>query len=289
MGERWVKSKYRKVWLLSLILCLLTGCKTSLGNVSEESVLISNIQDNELLYITEYDRSTEYKEPMYIDLSIEEEGIIIEKGGEYILSGEHNQTIIIDAHDEIVHLFLDNITLQTTVGPGINVVSAGKLIVTLVEGSDNTIYDAAYYNDEELNGTISATCDVTINGNGKLNVCGYYKDALYTKDVLKIIGGNIQLKAKRYGIKGNDGIVLAPEVLVIESEKNGCQTSNHSKEGKGIIDVWGGTINIVAGEYGLSAVSDIYIRGGETYINSVIADIYTEGQHYIAEGVVWDE
>lgn len=284
-----MNSKYRKVQLLCLIFMLLMGCGTQTEKDPIEDMAIPSEEANELLYVTESDCITEFTDPVYIDLSEAEDGLLIEKAGDYVLSGEYDQTLTINAHDQMVHLFLDNVNMETAVGPAINIISGSKVIITLMEGSMNTIFDAAYYSDEELNGAVSSVCDLTINGAGALYVCGYYKDAVYTKDVFKMIGGSVQLKSKRYGIKGNDGMVLEPDSLVIESEKNGCQTSNHSKAGKGIIDIRDGKVNIVAGEYGLSAVSDVYIRGGELYINSVIADIYTEGQQYIAEGTVINE
>ena len=130
---------------------------------------------------------------------------------------------------------------------------------------------------------------LTINGNGSLYACGYFDDAIYSKDTLKIVGGTLQLKSKRNGVRGNDGIVLQPTYIGIESERNGCQTTNANKEGKGIINIQGGEIQIVAGEYGLSAAADVYIQDGLVHLNAVYGDIYAEGQQYIAEGICVNE
>lgn len=283
----------KKIRLLGYILLVSLLCTAGCGEAKETTVIeetgdIPEIE-NELLYITELDLSTVPTDPVYIEMSEIEGSLIIEEGGEYILSGTTHHTIKIDAHDEIVHLFLNNLTVETADGPAIEAVSGGKLIITLLEDSSSALFDAAYYSNEDVTGAISAVCNLTINGQGSLYVCGYYKDAIYTKDVFKVIGTTVQLKAKRNGVKGNDGILLSPENLIIESEKNGCQTSNANKAGKGIINIQGGELSIVAGQYGLSAVSDIYIRDGQVYLNSVIADIYTEGQQYIAEGTLIDE
>ena len=246
-----------------------------------------NEDQNKLLYITEIDQSTEYDDPVYLNLS-EMEEVNITSGGEYILSGECDKTIVIDAYDEIVHLFFDNVNVDTTIGPALFVTSAGKVVITLMQGSVNTLFDSAYYEDGSVSGAISADCDLTINGPGILYVCGYNKDAVYTKDVCKILAADVQLKAKRYGIRGNDGILINVDNLVIESEKNGCQTTNADKADKGVIDIRTGNISIVAGNYALSAASDVIVRGDEVYLNSVIGDIYTEGEKFIAEGVLID-
>ena len=275
--------------LCGMFFFLLTGCG-ELETISTNTLTeVPETTDNEFLFITETDVKKEAVNPITINLSEYDEEIVIEKGGEYILSGNSYYPIKIETHDEIVHIFLDDVNVQTTIGPAIEIVSAGKVIITLMEDTINTFYDAAYYSNEELNAAISATCDLTINGPGVMYVSGVYKDAIHSKDVLKILGGQVQVKAKRYGLKGNDGILLSADAVIIESEKNGCQTSNADKEGKGIIDIRGGDVSIVAGEYALSSVSDVYIRDGHVNMNSVIADIYTEGQQYIAEGTIDNE
>lgn len=283
------KEKRYYIYLLMVLILFGTGCGNSVEAVSMNSEDITAIDENELLYITDIDLTTEYTEPEYIDLNQSDEEVLIGNGGEYVLTGEGNQTVTIDAHDELVHLILNNASIATAVGPAINVESAGKVVITLPEGTMNTLFDAAYYKNEDLDASIMANCDLTVNGPGTLYVCGYYKDAIHTKDVFKVLGSTLQLKAKRYGIRANDGMVIEPEYLLIESEKNGCQTTNANKEGKGIIDIRGGEISIVSGQYALSAVADIYIREGAVYLNSVVGDIYTEGRQYIAEGVLADE
>lgn len=269
-----------------LVTILLTGCsaKKEVAAIAEPGKLVN--EKNKYLYVTDADISTELGDAQYIDLSVTEKGFTIENGGEYVLSGSYDETLTIDVHDEIVHLYFDNLNIETTIGPAIYIASGNKVIITLLENTTNTFFDAAYYKDEALNATISSECDLTINGSGTLYVCGYFKDAIHSKDVCKLLGGQIQLMAKRYGIKGNDGIVLQPDYLLIESEKNGCQTSNADKAGKGVIDIGAGDISIISGEYALSSAADVYIRGGKVYLNSVIGNVDAKGQQYIAEGTI---
>lgn len=286
-----MKHKIKKVLagVLVLLLFLAVGCNQTVETAVVESEEEQSRDENELLYVTELDFTTIPTDPEYIDLSEIEGNLVIEDGGEYVLEGTTHQTIKIDVHDEIIHLFFNGLTIETVDGPAIEVVSASKVIITLMEESGNAIFDAAYYSNEEVTGAISSVCDLTINGSGSLYICGYYKDAIYTKDVLKILGGSIQMRAKRNGLKGNDGILLAPGTLVIESEKNGCLTTNADKKDKGVIDIQGGEISVVAGNYGLMAASDVYVREGQVYLNCVIGNIYTEGKQYIAEGTLNNE
>jgi len=284
--------KYKKSILIYIIVVsalTLVGCEEIKKTPTNVLETLPKEEDNEFLYITENDINIEMSNPVDISLSEYEEEILIEKGGEYLLAGSSYFPVRIDAHDEIVHLFLDNVNIETTSGPALEIISGGKVVITLIEDSVNTFFDSAYYSNEDLNATISSACDLTINGSGIMYVSGVYKDAIHSKDVLKILGGQVQVKAKRYGLKGNDGILLSADAVIVESEKNGCQTSNANKEGKGIIDIRDGDVSIVAGEYAISAASDVYIRGGYVNMNSVIADIYSEGQQYIAEGTVNNE
>ena len=268
---------------MMISLMIFAGC----GEVVEETEAKvsgeSYIEENRLLYITEMDMNTEMSDPIYVNLDEISDKLVIQSGGEYVLSGSTHKTIQIEAHDEIVHLFLENLTVETAEGPAIGVTSAGKVIITLVEGSSNALFDAAYYDDEHVVGAIAADCDLTINGAGSLYACGYSKDTIYSKDVIKILGGTIQLRSKRNGIRGNDGLVLQPISLAIESEKNGCQTVNADKEDKGMIHVLGGEISIIAGEYGMSAASDLYVKDGTMQFNSIQGNLYTEGQLFLPE------
>ena len=138
--------------------------------------------DIELLYVTDIDLNTECNDPVYVDLSKAEEHFTITSGGEYVLSGSYDQTITVDVHDEIVHLFFNNLNVETAIGPAIEIASGGKVVITLMENTVNSLFDAAYYKNEELNATISSACDLTINGSGTLYACGYFKDAIHTKE-----------------------------------------------------------------------------------------------------------
>jgi len=259
------------------------------GMNKEEKMETYSQEQNELFFITESDQNTSYTEPIRVELTQMSKSYVIESAGEYVLSGVTSEPLIVDAHDEIVHIFLDGVTIDSNMGSAMNIQSAGKVIITLVEGSENVFLDSAYYEDEEVNAAIYSECDLTINGTGMLNVCGYYKDAIHTKDVFKLLGGQVHLQAKRCGIRGNDGIVLSPMSLAIESEKNGCETTNANNEEKGNVKIVGGDISIIAGEYAIVALANVFIEGGEIYFNSVIDNIHTEGQQYIAEGAIVNE
>ncbi|HAG69803.1 MAG TPA: hypothetical protein DCL38_07510, partial [Lachnospiraceae bacterium] len=71
-------------------------------------------------------------------------------GGTYLFSGDYGRTVVIDAHDEIVHLILDGANIRTYDGPAILVRSAAKVIITAKEGTESSLADCAYYSERNI-------------------------------------------------------------------------------------------------------------------------------------------
>lgn len=206
--------------------------------------------------------------------------------GVYILSGDYKDTILIDAEDQNVHLVLDNAGIETASGPAIYARSAGKLFITVKDGTENHLSDSAWYNDKNANAAIFANCDLTINGNGTLFVYGYHKDAIHGKRTVKILDAKVALMSKRCGIRGNDGIYLAPGVLTVESEKYGLQTMDSGSPPVGAIEISGGTVSIVAGDTGISSRSDVYVSGCSLAIQAAVSPVIAGGQQFLDEGCI---
>lgn len=241
-------------------------------------------------FITKADANTQWVNPNYVDLSSISEKYVIKEGGDYVLSGEYDSTLCIDAQDQIVHLFLDNVSIHSLSGSAIDVVSAGKVIITLVDGTENTL-EGAYKEAEktEKRATLHSETDLTINGDGTLNVYAYYKDAVRTKDILKIVGGNIYAKSKKDGLRGSDGIYLINTDVKIESEGSGIVTTNIGKKNKGAIGIEGAKISIVAGEYGIVCAENLHVNSSDIYCKSIIEDKKVDGEIFIEEGSFTNE
>lgn len=273
--------KMNSIALILLVLCLLTACQTEV--VESNTVIIKNIEKP--FVITRFDREVLWEDGEVINLLEEVEPLVITEGGNYRITGHTTKGLAVDAEDQNVHLFLDNVVIDAMSGPAIWVRSAGKVVITLMDGSQNILSDYPSLNDEEnVDAALFCVSDLTINGNGALEVCGYHEDAIYSKDVLKILGGDIVIRSKEDGIRGSDGIVLAPNTLSVESEQTGILTNNTGKEGKGCIDIFDGTIEVVAGEYGIKVAADIYVENASVTCQGVVADFYIEGNEYFMSG-----
>ncbi|MCR5773806.1 MAG: carbohydrate-binding domain-containing protein [Lachnospiraceae bacterium] len=211
---------------------------------------------------------------------------IITDAGTYRLSGKYSRPVIIEAEDQVVRLVLDNAEISTSDGPAIYIRSAGKVIITVVEGTENRILDSAYYSDIIPNGAIYSESDLTINGLGQLSVTGYRKDAIHTEGEFKLIGGVLSLRAKRCGIKANDGMMIRPIKLDIESEEYGLLTSRAGTAPKGTIEISAGEISVVAGDTAVYSAKDIIIKECVVYFKSVVEDLKAAGEIHVEEGIL---
>jgi hypothetical protein len=123
-------------------------------------------------------------------VSAQEHRVVISKAGTYVLSGNlDGGQIEIDAgKKDFVRLVLNGVNIVGTGTTAIYEKQAGKLVLTLAEGTVNQVSDgaqAATTEDADENAdtdipdaAIYAQDDLTLNGTGSLIVKGNYKDGI---------------------------------------------------------------------------------------------------------------
>ncbi len=216
--------------------------------------------------------SAEASESINLDNS---SGVInVDSGGTYVLSGslQGGRLLINSPDDEPVRLVLNGADISSNDGPAIYVMNAKKLVVILAEGKTNSISDGGTYssvaNDE--NGPHSAVFsmdDLTIIGNGTLNVNANYNNGIYSKDKLKIGGGIISVKAEDDALVGRDCVLISGGKIDLNSKDEGIKTTNNDVD-KGFIQITGGSVKIVSSGNAIDAESVIKIDGGSIDITS---------------------
>ncbi len=182
----------------------------------------------------------------------------ITSGGDYVLSGKYeNIMITVDAGKEDVRLVLDNATVTNSSAPAIYVKSAGKVTITLEDGSKNTVSDGSSYSvsdgDTSLDAAIFSKADLTINGSGQLTVNGNYKHGIVSKDELVICGGELNVKSVKAGVNGKDCVKISNGSLTVNAGSDGIRSDNDEDSSKGYIYLSGGKINVTAGNDGIQA------------------------------------
>ena len=245
-------------------------------------------RDFHALSASDIDRAFECENPVHIVVDRDQHMVEITEGGDYLLTGEMTGTIHIRAKDQHVHLFLNGFHLTSESGPAVFCEEADKLLITLVDGSQNTFSDSGDYREHtDTEACLYAACDLTINGTGNLTVFGYYKDAVRSRDVLRILGGNYSVKSKRTAFHGNDGILICEGDFEISSEKNGFKTAKKGADGRGSLIIAGGKMRIIAGRYSFVASrADIWICGCSIESRSVVETFDVGGTKKVQQGCI---
>lgn len=287
-----MKRRYRKnisMILLSVVMCIsLSACATIGGNGQNYN---SNVEYVTNVYkLTKEDQRTEFNSvdvQKHIDLNqVNESILLISEAGDYKLSGTYyGQIHIATDNDEVVHLFMDSANLYSKCGPAIYIEEADKVVITLLDGTQNTVTDTVDYDGyEEQASCIYSNADITFNGNGSISVYGYNNDAVKSKGYIKLADVHIEVRSKDIGIRANDGIFISNSTLDIQSEGSGLYTKNADKEGKGHIEILSGNISIISGKNAIYSAANVHIFGGTVAVNSVDEKIKSGGIQYIKEG-----
>lgn len=243
---------------------------------------------SELVSYDEEDSYTEWKNesPSYIKLNgasatvegsgaeVKDSTVTITEAGVYVLSGKLDDgQIVVELEDKgTVRLVLNGVEINNNNSSAIYTKKAGKTIVSLEEGTENTLTDGKEYTgvstDDEPSAALFSKDNLTINGTGKLIVNGNYNDGITSKDDLKITGGDIEVTSVDDGIVGRDLLAIKSGSIVINASGDGVKATNDTDITKGFIAIEGGKFNIEADQDGIKAETYVLINDGEFNITS---------------------
>ncbi len=223
--------------------------------------------------------------------SIQDNKILITQGGTYIFEGKlANGQIYVNVSDqEKVQLVLNQVDIFCNTSAPIYIANADKTVITLPEGTVNSVSDSFAPLDETARGCIYSKDDLTFNGSGTLNVTGNYNNAIGCKNDLRIVDGTYNLTATNNGLKGNDSISILTCNMKIVSMDDGCKVDNDTESDKGYLFIAGGTFDITANDDCFQSTRAFIIQGGNVlarcYGKIVNCDGYSIGaEKYIEEG-----
>ncbi len=126
-----------------------------------------------------------------------EDTLTITEAGNYVLKGEFKNGMVVNvANGETTHLFLDGAVILNQNGIAIsNVNKKSDLIVTLVSGSENTVFNAG----DDAN-AIHVKGNLHINGTGSLSVTSESKNAIKVSKSLVVVDAQITVESQNHGI-----------------------------------------------------------------------------------------
>ncbi|MCX7922545.1 MAG: carbohydrate-binding domain-containing protein [Clostridia bacterium] len=297
MNKRFNRFKTLSVVLCMLILASCTNSATNTGTGSQtaSSVSSENSSKNAIKITSNmltYDKDDYYSEwksqnPNYIKLNgtgasltgsgatVNGSKVTITAAGVYAISGKlDNGQIIVDVKDKgVVRLILNGVEINCTDNAPIYVKNAGKTIVSLQEGTQNTITDGSKYvlsdsTSDEPSAAIFSKDNLTVNGAGKLIVRASYKDGIASKDDMKITGGSINITSVDDGLVGRDMVLVKEGNISIEAGGDGVKATNDTDTSKGFVALEGGAFNIKTGTDGIQAETSVLITGGKFTITT---------------------
>lgn len=219
--------------------------------------------------------------------------VAISAAGTYVISGklDNGQIVVNVANKGTVRLVLNGVELHNSSTSPIYVEKAGKTIISLAAGTQNTVSDGQTYvypdaSTDEPNAAIFSKDDLTINGTGTLTVKGNYNNGITSKDALKITGGVLNIDAADDALMGRDLVAISAGDITIQAGGHGIKTTNDTEGSEGVIAISGGSFQINAEQDGLNSTGGIQITGGTLAIAVGDDGIHADISLAIIDGTV---
>ncbi len=270
----------KKTVIPVLILCaclLLSSCgkkNTASGtnNINNMSAVTEISTDDMDFEFSNKDTTYDYDESEATTVKDSEKAVKITAEGTYVVSGEH-ESITVSAPDTAkVRIILKNATVSNTSGPAIYIESADKVFITAYKGTNNTLSDGTSYTgdfkDTNIDGTIFSKTDLTLNGEGTLNITGNYKCGAVSKDDLIICGLSLTVKSTGCALEGKDCIKIKDAAITVSSGGDGIRSTNTEKTNKGFVYIETGNIDITSGNDGIQAATVLKAANGNVKITA---------------------
>lgn len=212
--------------------------------------------------------------------------VTISTAGTYIVSGNltDGSITVTTSENDKVQIVLNSVKIASSSGPAIDIQSADKWFITLAEGTQNSLSDGNAFTSEDANACIYATCDLTINGSGSLDVSGNYRHGVFSKDDLVVYGGSINVSAVEDGLNGKGGqagetpsdLGHAPDVQG-RMERGGQAPGGQggapgASDSNCLIQINGGKVVLNSQGDGVDSNGNVEINGGTLLVNGPSSD-----------------
>ena len=270
----------KKTVIPVLILCaclLLSSCgkkdtASGTNNINNMSAVTEISTDDMDFEFSNKDTTYDYDESEATTIKDSEKAVKITAEGTYVVSGEH-ESITVSAPDTAkVRIILKNATVSNTSGPAIYIEKADKVFITACEGTVNTLSDGTSYTgdfkDTNIDGAIFSKTDLTLNGEGTLNITGNCKCGVVSKDDLIICGLNLTVKSTGCALEGKDCVKIKDAAITVSAGGDGIRSTNTEKSNKGFVYIETGNIDITSGNDGIQAATVLKAANGSIKITA---------------------
>ena len=241
---------------------------TSSGGKADTSVSTDNMDFDFSNKDTEYD----YDESEATVIKESEDAVKITAAGTYVITGRHSSITVSAPDSAKVRIILKNATVQNSSGPAIYITAADKVFITAYKDTVNTVSDGSTYSSDfdgtNVDGAVFSKAELTLNGEGTLNVTGSYKCAVVSKDDLIICGLTLNAKSPGSAIEGKDCVKSKDSTVTVTSSGDGIKSTNSEDTARGFVYIESGLFNITAAKDGIQAETLVKLSGGEINVTS---------------------
>jgi hypothetical protein len=203
--------------------------------------------------------------------------VLISSAGTYSISGTlaDGQILVNTGKGASVEIILNGATINCSNNSPVYIEKTKKARIVLADNSKNHLTDGPVYSanktkKDEPNAALFSKDDLTISGNGSLEVTGNYDDGITSKNKLTIESGTILVNSTDDGIRGKDSLNIKGGNITVVAKGDGlksdekdvaAQDKTSTRDGK--ITISGGKINITSKGDAIQAASYINIKDGE--------------------------
>lgn len=234
-------------------------------------------------------------------VTITDEGVYVISG-----TLSDGQLVVEAAKEDKVQLVLEGANITNDTSAALYVKQADKVFITTGAGTDNSFRTTGIFSaidDNNIDGAVFAKDDIVFNGEGTLKVVCVLDHGIVGKDDVKVTGGTITVDAKGDGIQANDGVYIAGGTVSVLNSNEGIEGEEIAIWGGNItviakddglnaaggndesgftsfggnnpfdadlscsIAIYGGILNVDAVGDGLDSNGNLYIYGGEIYVD----------------------
>ncbi len=206
-------------------------------------------------------------------VEINDSTAVITKEGTYLVIGSlENGQIIVNADENAkVRLILANVTIECNDSAPIYVKSADKVFITMPEGSSSKLTSYGEYTEvneeknitaDNIDAVIFSKADLTLNGEGSLEITSKTGNGITSKDDLIVTGGNYTVNAGNHTLEGKDSVRIAAGVYELNAVADGIHSDNSEDTEKGFVYISDGEMTINAADDGIHAETSVTIDGG---------------------------
>jgi hypothetical protein len=197
---------------------------------------------------------------------------VITRGGSYELRGDLSggQIKVAVPKTDQVELIFNNFTASCNTSAPLYIESADKCTIYLAAGTVNTLTDATLYQyasptEDKPNACIYSSDDLTIKGEGTLNVNGNYNNGIGCKNDLRIKDCTLNVTGVNNILKGNDSVEIENARVKLSGGEDAIKSDTEDRADKGYILITAGSkVEIECIDDAIQATMSITVEAGCT-------------------------